>query len=178
MVAETGRALVLSRVALSHCFWTKERVSRLQSLLAEGKSIASIAHVLGAATRDVVASKAWRLGLTGPRQGACKRTWSDGDIAYLRAAWGRQTIAAIAARLGKTPGAVRHRAVYALHLPRERDVGLSAPHPNRAIIKQDKAFCAAMRAAIAAGFEYAPIGIDRRPCTRNPIFVAHGEIGR
>jgi hypothetical protein len=36
---------------------------------------------------------------------------------------------------------------------------------------QDKAFCAAMMKAIKAGKECAPIGIDRRPCTKNPIFV-------
>jgi hypothetical protein len=35
----------------------------------------------------------------------------------------------------------------------------------------DEAFCARMRAAIAAGLENAPIGVVTTPGTKNPIYV-------
>jgi len=36
----------------------------------------------------------------------------------------------------------------------------------------DEAFCAAMRAAIEAGLESAPIGVITTPGTKNPKFVS------
>jgi GcrA cell cycle regulator len=167
-----------ARARRSRLFWTEGRVVRLRTLWAEGKSTSFIASELGT-TYDVVAGKAWRLGIKrkqSPRNRR-DREWSGDDVAYLRAAWGRHSIAAIAVRLGKTPGAVLHRAIYVLSLPLDLGTGLPTPSSTHSIVKQDKAFCAAMRAAIAAGLENAPIGIDRRPCTRKPIFVPHGEVG-
>ena len=38
-------------------------------------------------------------------------------------------------------------------------------------LDMDDAFCARMRAAIAAGLESAPIGIITTPGTKNPIYV-------
>jgi hypothetical protein len=36
----------------------------------------------------------------------------------------------------------------------------------------DRKFVEAMLAAISAGLERAPVGIDTRPCTRRPITIA------
>ena len=36
----------------------------------------------------------------------------------------------------------------------------------------DEAFCARMRAAIAAGLESAPVGVITEPGTRNPKYVS------
>jgi hypothetical protein len=38
-------------------------------------------------------------------------------------------------------------------------------------IERDEAFCARMRAAIAAGLENAPIGVITTPGTKNPKYV-------
>ena len=38
--------------------------------------------------------------------------------------------------------------------------------------KMDEAFCARMRAAIAAGLESAPIGVITTPGTKNPRYLA------
>jgi hypothetical protein len=38
-------------------------------------------------------------------------------------------------------------------------------------LERDEAFCARMRAAIAAGLENAPIGIVTTPGTKNPKYV-------
>jgi hypothetical protein len=44
---------------------------------------------------------------------------------------------------------------------------------NRAdCFDMDEAFCACMRAAIAAGLENAPIGVVTTPGTKNPKYVA------
>jgi len=40
----------------------------------------------------------------------------------------------------------------------------------------DEAFCARMRAAIAAGLENAPVGIITTPGTRNPIYVRTNQV--
>jgi hypothetical protein len=40
-----------------------------------------------------------------------------------------------------------------------------------AYFEMDEAFCARMRAAIAAGLESAPIGVVTKPGTKNPKFV-------
>jgi hypothetical protein len=42
----------------------------------------------------------------------------------------------------------------------------------------DEAFCARMRAAIAAGLESAPVGIITTPGTRNPIYVLTNQTVR
>src|SRR5262245_30713126 len=104
-----------ARARRSRSFWTEGRIIRLRTLWAEGKSTRFIASELGA-TYDVVAGKAWRLGLKRNQipPNRREREWSSDDVAYLRAAWGRQSIAAIAVRLGKTPGAVLHRAIYVI----------------------------------------------------------------
>src|SRR5690242_9099893 len=39
-------------------------------------------------------------------------------------------------------------------------------------IERDRAFCARMRVAIAAGLENAPIGVVTAPGTKNPKYVA------
>jgi hypothetical protein len=39
-------------------------------------------------------------------------------------------------------------------------------------IERDEAFCARMRAAIAAGLESVPIGVVTTPGTKNPKYVA------
>ena len=38
-------------------------------------------------------------------------------------------------------------------------------------VERDEAFCARMRAAIAAGLESAPIGVVTTPGTKNPRYV-------
>jgi hypothetical protein len=38
-------------------------------------------------------------------------------------------------------------------------------------VEKDEAFCARMRAAIAAGLEIAPIGVVTTPGTKNPRYV-------
>ena len=40
-----------------------------------------------------------------------------------------------------------------------------------AILKMDVAFCARMRAAIAAGLEYAPTSISTEPGTKSPKYL-------
>jgi hypothetical protein len=42
----------------------------------------------------------------------------------------------------------------------------------------DEAFCARMRAAIAAGLESAPVGIITTPGTRNPIYALTNQMVR
>ena len=142
-------------------FWTPDRTRRLRSMLARGEAFEAIAAALGARSRNVIAGKARRLGLRS-------ESWGAADLRTLRDAWGRYTAEDIAASVGKTPWQVRHRA---------RALGLKAadcafaqpsvPTPQA----QDEAFCAAMLKAIKAGKERAPIGIDTRPCTKNPIYV-------
>ena len=46
--------------------------------------------------------------------------------------------------------------------------------PSASAIAQDVTFYAAMRRAIEKGLERAPIGIDRRPGTKRPIFISAG----
>jgi hypothetical protein len=146
-------------------FWTPDRVRRLRSLLSRGNSFEIIATELGARSRSVIAGKARRLGLR-------RESWRADDLRTLRNAWGRYAAEDIAASVGKTPWQVRHRA---------RMLGLEAN--DRAFARpaaptlqvQDSAFCAAMLKAIRAGKEHAPIGIDTRPCTKNPIYVPVGD---
>ncbi len=47
--------------------------------------------------------------------------------------------------------------------------------PSASAIAQDATFCAAMRRAIEKGLERAPIGVDRRPGTKRPIFIPAGS---
>jgi hypothetical protein len=42
----------------------------------------------------------------------------------------------------------------------------------------DVAFCARMRAAIAAGLESAPVGVITTPGTRNPKYVSTKQVVR
>jgi len=49
--------------------------------------------------------------------------------------------------------------------------------PSASAIAQDATFYTAMRRAIEKGLEHAPIGIDRRPGTRRPIFISAGWAG-
>jgi hypothetical protein len=42
---------------------------------------------------------------------------------------------------------------------------------SRLMTRMDDAFCARMRAAIAAGLESAPIGVITTPGTKNPKYV-------
>jgi hypothetical protein len=42
----------------------------------------------------------------------------------------------------------------------------------------DEAFCARMRAAIAAGLESAPDGVITTPGTKNPKYVPTKQVGR
>jgi hypothetical protein len=44
-------------------------------------------------------------------------------------------------------------------------------------VSEDERFIAAMKRAIAAGKENAPIGIDTRPCTRAPIVMTREFAG-
>ena len=52
-------------------------------------------------------------------------------------------------------------------------MGMSDYNENQShlMTRMDDAFCARMRAAIAAGLESAPIGIITTPGTKNPIYV-------
>jgi hypothetical protein len=52
-------------------------------------------------------------------------------------------------------------------------MGMSDYNENQShlMTRMDDAFCARMRAAIAAGLESAPIGIITTPGTKNPKFV-------
>ncbi len=47
--------------------------------------------------------------------------------------------------------------------------------PSASAIAQDATFYAAMRRAIEKGLERAPIGVDRRPGTKRPIFIPAGS---
>jgi len=49
--------------------------------------------------------------------------------------------------------------------------------PSASAIAQDTTFYAAMRRAIEKGLERAPIGIDRRPGTKRPIFILGWLVG-
>ncbi len=46
--------------------------------------------------------------------------------------------------------------------------------PSASVMAQDATFSAAMRRAIEKGLEHAPIGIERRPGTKRPIFIPAG----
>jgi hypothetical protein len=65
----------------------------------------------------------------------------------------------------------------------ERPRELSPDHreedsdPSASAIARDAIFYAAMRRAIEKGLEHAPIGIDRRPGTKRPIFIPGGSAG-
>ncbi len=48
--------------------------------------------------------------------------------------------------------------------------------PSASAIAQDATFYTARR-AIEKGLEHAPIGIDRRPGTKRPIFISAGWVG-
>src|SRR6266536_66955 len=50
-----------------------------------------------------------------------------------------------------------------------------SPNPRKE--ESDPTFYTAMRRAIEKGLEHAPIGIDRRPGTRRPIFISAGWAG-
>ena len=45
-------------------------------------------------------------------------------------------------------------------------------------LDMDDAFCACMRAAIAAGLESAPVGVITTPGTRNPKYVPTKQVAR
>ncbi len=45
-------------------------------------------------------------------------------------------------------------------------------------LDMDEAFCARMRAAIAAGLESAPVGVITAPATKNPKYVATKRVVR
>jgi hypothetical protein len=53
--------------------------------------------------------------------------------------------------------------------PDEIQVDVTNDQPTQ--IERDEAFCARMRAAIAAGLENAPVGVVTTPGTKNPIYV-------
>jgi len=52
-------------------------------------------------------------------------------------------------------------------------MGMSDYNENQShlMTRMDDAFCARMRAAIAAGLESAPIGVVTTPATKNPKYV-------
>ena len=52
-------------------------------------------------------------------------------------------------------------------------MGMSDYNENQShlMTRMDDAFCARMRAAIAAGLESAPIGVVTTPGTKNPKYV-------
>ena len=52
-------------------------------------------------------------------------------------------------------------------------MGMSDYNENQShlMTRMDDAFCARMRAAIAAGLESAPIGVITTPGTKNPKYV-------
>ena len=50
-------------------------------------------------------------------------------------------------------------------------MGMSDDDEVRLLNRMDDAFCAAMRAAIEAGLENAPIGVVTTPGTKNPRYV-------
>ena len=51
-------------------------------------------------------------------------------------------------------------------------MGMSDNDEVRLSNRMDDAFCAAMRAAIEAGLESAPIGVITTPGTKNPKYLA------
>jgi hypothetical protein len=55
--------------------------------------------------------------------------------------------------------------------PVEPDDGLPVYNLDQ-LDAMDRKFVEAMLAAIGAGLERAPVGIDTRPCTRRPITIA------
>jgi hypothetical protein len=65
----------------------------------------------------------------------------------------------------------------------ERPPELSPDHreedsdPSASAIARDATFYAAMRRAIEKGLEHAPVGVDRRPGTKRPIFIPAGSAG-
>jgi hypothetical protein len=137
---------------------------------AQGKSYTAMSTELGARSRNVIASKVHRLGLARrPSQRPVRNEpgWTHEHLDHLAVAWGSDTADDIASALGKTPWQVCYRASV---LGLKADDGTLQP-AIPTFQAQDKAFCAAMMKAIKAGTERAPIGVDQRPCTKNPIFV-------
>ena len=51
-------------------------------------------------------------------------------------------------------------------------------HETSGTRRMDEAFCARMRAAIAAGLESAPVGVITTPGTRNPKYVPTKQVAR
>jgi hypothetical protein len=51
-------------------------------------------------------------------------------------------------------------------------MGMSDDDEVRLLNRMDDAFCAAMRAAIEAGLESAPIGVVTTPGTKKPRYIA------
>ncbi len=106
--------------------------------------------------------------------------WTAEQDEVLRENWGHVDVHVLAASFGLTAGQVRWRAAVlkfdlgtlpAERLPHDEDADIA---PSKESCMQDDNFIAAMTAAIVAGKERAPIGIDRRPCTKNPRFIPHG----
>ncbi len=59
--------------------------------------------------------------------------------------------------------------------PKKEDLAeLSVSYAEAEWHYRDDLFCRALTAAIDLGLEHPPmIGIDKRPCTKKPVFVPH-----
>jgi hypothetical protein len=110
------------------------------------------------------------MGITAPQ-------WTEAMDAALRRDWGLLGLNELAANFDCTQGQVRWRAVHlglevaGKGAPAQSGPTLSEDEETALRKLEDRAFIAAMTAAIEAGQEHAPIGIERCPCTKNPRFI-------
>jgi hypothetical protein len=58
-----------------------------------------------------------------------------------------------------------------LAMSNDNEIHSSLTNGGPSHFEMDEAFCARMRAAIAAGLESAPIGVVTKPGTKNPKYV-------
>lgn len=86
--------------------WTEEDDARIRELAAERFSWQAIADDLGV-SKSGVQAHAHRIGVSKPSTTA----WLPEDDARLRELWGERSCEACATELGRSPGAVRERAL-------------------------------------------------------------------
>lgn len=118
------------------------------------------------------------------------RIWTEERDAKLEELWDDASLSLdeLARAVGVSRESARQRGYGYLSLgPRpDMETGGTASHSQREFTPDycaalDERFVRAMMHAISAKKENATYGIDTRPCTRSPVYVAHGApivIGR
>jgi hypothetical protein len=154
--------------------WTPEHDDVLVTGLKDGLSYRRIAEQIGC-SRYQVGDRAKELGLA---KSETRFKWTpERDALLIAAIQSRRTYAGIAADFGTSSESVRFRANTLgclTNRSKKKAEAVSAVDGEWGALQlasMNDAFVAAMRKAVKLGREHVFEGIDKRPCTTNPIFV-------